>query len=71
MDRTRLGWTLVVVGIVLALVSALAEPLGFGDDNGFGMQQVVGVVVGVVVAVVGAAIAGRLRRSSATTVPHT
>ena len=39
MDRTRLGWTLVVVGIVLALVSALAEPLGFGDDNGLGLQQ--------------------------------
>ena len=70
MDRTRLGWTLVVVGIVLTLVSAFAEPLGLGDDNGFGMQQVAGVVVGVVVAVVGAAIAWRLRRGSATTVPH-
>ena len=71
MDRTRLGWTLVVVGIVLALVSALAEPLGLGDDNGLGLQQVGGVVVGVVVALVGGAMAWRLRRSSATTVPHT
>jgi hypothetical protein len=70
MDRTRLGWALVVVGIVIALVSAFAEPLGLGDDNGLGMQQVTGVVVGVVVAVVGAAIAWRLRRGGAATVPH-
>ena len=70
MDRTRLGWTLVVVGIVIALGSAFLEPLGLGEENGFGMKQGAGVVVGGVVAVVGAAIVWRLRRGSATTVPH-
>ena len=69
MDRTRLGWSLVVIGIVLALVSAFAEPLGLGDDNGVGGQQWAGIIVGVVVAVVGAAIAWR-RRADATTAPH-
>ena len=70
MDQTRLGWALVVIGVVLALVSALLEPLGLGEDNGFGWKQATGVVIGVVVALVGAAIAWRRRRSDATTVHH-
>ena len=42
---------LVAAGLVVFVVSAFAEPLGLGDDNGVGAQQIAGMVVaGVVVA---------------------
>lgn len=57
MPRKKLGWIVVVVGIVLLLVSALADQIGIGNEDGFGWQQTTGVVVGAVVAVIGAVVA--------------
>jgi len=46
---------IVVVGIVAALLGALANPLGIGH-SGFGWKQVVLLVAGIVLAVVGAVV---------------
>jgi hypothetical protein len=62
MNRTRLGWLLVAVGVVVLAASALADPLGIGEGSGVGWKQVVGVVVGALVAAWGAVV---LRRSPA------
>jgi hypothetical protein len=51
-----LGLVLAAVGIVLVIVSAFAEPLGLGDDDGVGLQQVAGMIVGGVVIAAGLAL---------------
>jgi uncharacterized membrane protein len=45
---------MIVVGIILALVSLFADPLGVGRELRFGWKQTLGLVVGVVLALVGA-----------------
>ena len=62
MDRTRLGWVLVALGVVLVVLSALADPLGVGEGGGIGFKQVTGMVVGGVLVVAGLA-ATYVRRS--------
>lgn len=42
-----------VLGIVLFLVSAVADAIGIGGSQGFGRNQIIGTVVGVIVAVSG------------------
>lgn len=44
---------LVVVGVALALLSALADVIGVGSGIGFGWKQIVGTVVGIIVAAYG------------------
>lgn len=44
----NLGLVLVLVGLVVALVSALANVLGLGHYPGFGWKKTLGVVVGIV-----------------------
>ena len=52
---TQRGWmALAVVGVVLAIVSLLADPLGIGGEPRFGWKQWLGLVAGIVVAIVGA-----------------
>jgi uncharacterized membrane protein len=53
MNRNILGGIVVVAGLVLLVVSALAEPIGIGDGGGFGWKQVTGVIVGAVAIVIG------------------
>ncbi|MGH3132651.1 MAG: hypothetical protein ACRDNY_02720 [Gaiellaceae bacterium] len=50
-----------MAGAILVLVSAFAEPLGLGDDNGIGGQQIAGMVVGGVVVAAGLALMYRRR----------
>jgi MYXO-CTERM domain-containing protein len=38
---------IVVLGILLALVSLFADPLGVGGQPGFGWKQIVGLLAGV------------------------
>jgi uncharacterized membrane protein len=49
------GWPLLVLvlGILLALVSLFADPLGLGAQPGFGWKQTLGLAVGVVLAALG------------------
>ena len=52
---TQRGWAAVAgVGVVLAIVSLLADPLGIGGEPRFGWKQWLGLIAGVVAAVVGA-----------------
>ena len=44
---------LIVVGIVILVLSLLADPIGIGRDPGFGYKQTVGSVVGAIVTIVG------------------
>jgi hypothetical protein len=44
--RRRLAWTVVGVGVLLALGSAFADPLGLGRYPGFGWVQGLGVGIG-------------------------
>lgn len=43
----------VLLGIGLLIVSLTADITGIGDDNKFGLRQVMGTVVGALVAIVG------------------
>ena len=57
MEGTRrpsreLGIACIAIGVVLALISGLAETVGIGGGT-FGWKQVAGVVVGCVIAVIG------------------
>ena len=45
---TRLSWVALIVGILVVLLSALADPLGLGQSPGFGWRQALGVIVGAV-----------------------
>ena len=44
---------LIGIGVLLLLISALADPLGLGRTPGFGWQQGLGVVIGALVALAG------------------
>ena len=41
------------LGILLALVSVFADPLGLGSDPGFGWKQTTGLIVGLIIIVFG------------------
>ena len=53
MNRKRVGGMVTAVGVVLLVLSALADPIGLGGGGGFGWKQATGVIVGAAVAVVG------------------
>ena len=53
MSRKTLGIVLMVIGILLVVVSLVADMLGIGSVPGFGWKQLLGTAVGVIVALVG------------------
>jgi predicted MFS family arabinose efflux permease len=53
MSRRSLGSALIALGLILAVVFALADQIGIGDGEGFGWRQLTGVIVGLLVAVAG------------------
>jgi hypothetical protein len=52
MSKKAVGTVLLLVGVLLFLVSVLADSIGIGVP-GFGWKQLVGLVVGVVLAAAG------------------
>ena len=64
MARKNLALALCAVGLLAALVSAFAEPLGLGRGNGLGPRQTTGIVVGVVLLIVGAVMAARAPKTA-------
>ena len=56
MDRKIVGAVLIAVGVVLLALSALADPIGIGNDDGFGWKQILGVIIGAGIALVGLAL---------------
>lgn len=53
MDNKQLGIVLLVIGVIILLLSLLANFIGVGSAPGFGYKQITGTVVGVIVAIVG------------------
>ncbi len=70
MDRRVLGLVLAAVGLVVAIVSGLADVIGisFEDaaDGAFGWIQIVGLVVGVALVVAGLVVALMTRDAGST-----
>jgi uncharacterized membrane protein len=50
-SRPAWTWIVLVVGVVLALISIVADQIGLGSMPGFGWKQTLGLIVGVVLAV--------------------
>ena len=57
MNKQMIGWVLVIAGLVIGLIGALADALGIGGQPGFGYKQILAVVAGIIIAVVGLALA--------------
>jgi hypothetical protein len=53
MNTKVLGMIAVLVGVVLLLVSVLADYIGLGGAPGFGTRQIIGALAGAIVALAG------------------
>jgi hypothetical protein len=54
MDVKKTGRiVLLAVGIVVLILSLIADVIGIGSHPGFGIRQTLGTIVGAIVAVVG------------------
>jgi hypothetical protein len=53
MQTSVFAWIVIVVGVLLVILAALADPLGLGRSPGIGWRQGLGVVIGVVVLLLG------------------
>ncbi len=51
--KKTVGIVVLVVGIVVLLLSLVADPIGIGGHPGFGRYQIVSIIVGAIVTVVG------------------
>jgi hypothetical protein len=52
-ERTLVGGIYTAIGLVLLVVSALADSIGVGDGDGFGLKQTAGVIGGAITVFVG------------------
>jgi hypothetical protein len=57
------GIVLLVVGIVVLLLSLLADAIGVGGNPIFGRNQIIGTIAGAIVTVVGLVLTLRKRSS--------
>jgi hypothetical protein len=53
MNNKQLGIALLVIGVIILLLSLLANSIGIGGAPGFGYKQIAGTVVGAIIAIVG------------------
>ena len=53
MQKKRLGVALIIIGIIILLISLLADPLGIGGYPGIGTKQTIGLIIGVIIAIIG------------------
>lgn len=53
MDKKKLGFALLVIGVIILLIGLLADSIGIGGATGFGYKQIIAVVVGVITSIVG------------------
>jgi hypothetical protein len=63
MQSPALAKTLMIVGILIVLIAALADPLCLGRSPGFGWRQTLGVIVGALVIVAGLYLRRRVKAS--------
>jgi hypothetical protein len=48
-----LGIICLIVGIIILVLSLIADSVGVGGSPGFGWKQIVGAIVGVIIGIVG------------------
>jgi len=48
-----LSLILIVIGIIILLVSLLADMIGIGGYPGIGYKQIIGAIVGAVISIIG------------------
>lgn len=65
------GFVLMLVGIGLAALSLLADPLDFGGGEGFGYQQLIVLIVGIVLVLGGLRIVAQSAIGRLTDAPDT
>ena len=53
MNKKTLAIIMLVVGIILLLLSLVADIIGIGSSPIFGTNQIIGTIIGVILAVVG------------------
>jgi len=53
MGKKGLSLILIVVGIIILLVSLLADMIGIGGYPGMGYKQIIGAIVGGVISIIG------------------
>ena len=60
MSNRNLGIAILVIGVLIILISLLADAIGIGAPGGvFGWKQILGVGVGVLVSLAGIVISRR------------
>jgi hypothetical protein len=64
-ERSRYGAILLALGVLLLVLSALADPIGIGEGGGIGWKQILGMVGGAAAIVIGAFVM-RARRGETT-----
>jgi hypothetical protein len=47
------GIALLAIGVIVLAVALLADPIGIGEGNKFGSNQILAAVVGAIVAIAG------------------
>lgn len=52
MNNRTIGFILIALGVILAVVSLAADVIGLGSGS-FGLKQILGTAVGATVAIVG------------------
>jgi hypothetical protein len=57
--KKTVGIVLLAVGIVVLILSLLADPIGIGNSLSFGSYQILGTIVGVIAAAGGFVLAFR------------
>jgi hypothetical protein len=57
MDPRPFGFSVALIGAAGLVISALADPIGVGQAEGFGWLQILGVILGAVVMLLGLAMA--------------
>ena len=59
MSRITFGFGVIAIGVIILVVSVLADPIGIGSEDTFGWRQIVGVIVGASIAAIGIVMAWR------------
>lgn len=59
MHIKTLGNIVLVLGILIVLLSLIADSIGIGGSPGFGPGQVLGLIVGPIISFVGFKLAGQ------------
>ena len=58
-NKKTIGIVVLVVGIIVLLLSLVADLIGIGRTPIFGSNQIIGTIVGIIVVVVGLVLAFR------------